>query len=210
MPKNARKSTHHIHRHFRRADPRLAKVLAKMKSIAVPKATSSRHFFAKLCRDIISQQLAGSAADAIQLRFMGLFGKEGPTPRRVLALAGARLRGIGMSWAKARAVKDLAAKVVGGHVDLARLPRLDDEAAIAELLKVKGIGRWTAEMFLIFSLGREDVFSFGDLGLRKGMERVYGKRGVRTQKAMERLALRWAPYRSYASLALWHVNDSAK
>jgi DNA-3-methyladenine glycosylase II len=113
-----------------------------------------------------------------------------------------------MSWAKAWYVRDLAQKTKTKTVRFTGFPAMPEEEVILELTKVKGISRWTAEMFLIFTLGREDIFSHGDLGLRKGMERVYGKHRTRTRKSMEAIAGRWSPYRSYGSLALWHVLDS--
>ena len=113
-----------------------------------------------------------------------------------------------MSWAKARYIKDLAEKTLDGDIKFKELSHADDETIIRELTKVKGIGRWTAEMFLIFTLGREDIFSFGDLGLRKRFEKLYGNRRARTQKSMEAITRQWSPYRSYASLALWHLRDS--
>ena len=110
-----------------------------------------------------------------------------------------------MSWAKAYSLHDLADKVIKKEIHLKGLATMDEEAAIAELTKVKGIGRWTAEMFLMFTLGREDIFSFGDLGLQNGFKHLYGKK---TPKQMEKIIAQWTPYRSYGSLALWHAQDS--
>ncbi len=176
----------------------------------LPKDPTPATHFPQLCREIIYQQLAGKAAYAIHQRFLALFPGKRPTPARVSALPEKKLRAVGLSWAKARYIRDLAAKVQDKSVNLRKLHTFDNEATITELTKVKGIGRWTAEMFLMFTLGREDVFSYGDLGLRKGFERIYGKRSAGTQKNIEKVTARWSPYRSYGSLALWHAMDSTK
>ena len=196
-----------IKRHFRKADPVIYAAIKKTGWRPLPKREDPKRYFAKLCREIISQQLAGKAAEAIVGRFEELLHGR-VTPARVLARTEQELRNIGMSWAKARYVRDLAAKVRGRKVLLGKLHELPDEAVITELTKVVGIGRWTAEMFLIFTLGREDVFSHGDLGLRKGFMRLYPLKLMHTKKAMDKIVARWMPFRSHASLALWQVLDS--
>lgn len=196
--------------HFRSKDGKIFSVLEQMELEALAPQEDPARYFAKLCREIIGQQLAGRAADAIAARFVRLFPKGIPTPRRVMACSEDTLRQTGMSWAKVRSVRDLALKTAKGELAFEDFSRLDDEVVIAELAKVRGIGRWTAEMFLIFTLGREDVFSHGDLGLRKGFIRLYGKSRTRTREHIDRIATAWSPYRSYASLALWHINDSPK
>lgn len=198
----------HIRRHFRRADPVIFPVLAGMDLEPLRTACGPAGYFAKLCREIISQQLGSRAAEATAARFFGLFGRARVLPAHTLELSEEELRATGMSWAKARYIRDLADKTAARTVNFHALPKFDNEAIITELTKIKGIGRWTAEMFLIFTLGREDVFSFGDLGLRKGFARLYGARSVRSPRSMAKIIKRWSPYRSYASLALWHVNDS--
>jgi DNA-3-methyladenine glycosylase II len=130
------------------------------------------------------------------------------TPRHVLKLKDQALRDVGLSWAKASYIKNLAEKVNNQEVRLEKLSKLDDEAVIAELVKVKGIGPWTAEMFLMFSLGREDVFSHGDLGLRNGLVKLYQLRKPPTIERANRIVNRWSPYKSYGSLALWHSLDN--
>lgn len=209
MPRNAKHKIQRIKRHFRRVDPALYAAFAKTDVGLLREERDPARYFPKLCREIISQQLAGKAAHAIAERFLKLFPGRRVTPARVLLLSEKKLRATGMSWAKARYVRDLALKTKTRAIRLGSLPSLDDEAVVAELVKVKGIGRWTAEMFLIFTLGREDVFSHGDLGLKKGMARVYGARRARTRKSVEAITDRWSPYRSYGSLALWRVLDSA-
>ena len=120
--------------------------------------------FRSLCKTIVGQQLAGKAADAIFARFEELCNKN-IVPEIILKIEDQKIRDVGLSWAKVRSVKDLATKVVSGDLILSGLEKLGDEELIEELSKVKGIGRWTAEMFLMFRLGREDIFSWGDLGL---------------------------------------------
>ena len=199
-----------IRHHFGRADKKLLPLFAAMRLKPIRPEIDASGYFGKLCREIIGQQLAGSAARAIHGRFLKLFPKSKPTPRRVLKLSEKDLRKIGLSWAKVRYIRDLAEKVRTKKIRLEKLGSLDDETAIAELSKVKGIGRWTAEMFLMFALGREDIFSHGDLGLRRGLETLYGSKKTETRKHVEKIVARWAPYRSYGCLALWHASDTAK
>lgn len=196
--------------HFRRQDPVLHGVLAGMEWRMLKPSEEPSGYFNRLCREIISQQLGSSAARAIVARFRVLFPRGRATPARVLALSEKELRGVGMSWAKARSLRDLAARVQMREIDFYKFAAADDEQVIAELVRVKGIGRWTAEMFLIFTLGREDIFSFGDFALRKSLKSLYGPHKTQTQKSMEKIVDRWSPYRSYASLALWHHADNKK
>lgn len=206
--RRTKRTIQHIRRHFRRVDSKLHAALAKMDLGLLREERDPAGYFPKLCREIISQQLAGKAAHAIHERFLKLFPGRRVTPARVLLLSEKKLRATGMSWAKTRYVRDLALKTKARAVRFRDFPSMADEEVILELTKVKGIGRWTAEMFLIFTLGREDVFSHGDLGLKKGVERVYGKNRTRTRKSIEAITKPWSPYRSYGSLALWHVLDS--
>lgn len=196
-----------IYRHFEERDPLLFPVLSAMPLERLTAEKDASLYFGKLCREIISQQLGSKAAAAIVARFTALFDGAGPTPIGVGRYTEQELRAVGMSWAKARYVRDLADKAASGAMHLPGMMVIDDESAIAELTKIKGIGRWTAEMFLIFTLGREDVFSFGDLGLKKGMAMIYGKRKAGTERQIARITSRWVPYRSYGSLAVWHVAD---
>lgn len=199
-----------VHRHFEERDPLIFSVLSAMPVEPLRREEDASLYFGKLCREIIAQQLGGRAAEAIVGRFGELFGGTGPTPKAVMRRPEKILRGAGMSWAKARSLRDLAEKVETRELWLTRLSEMDDETAIRELTKVKGIGRWTAEMFLIFTLGREDVFSYGDLGLRKGLAAIYGARRAETEAQIASITSRWAPYRSYGALAVWHVADSRK
>jgi len=189
-----------IKSHFKKVDPVIYRV---MKTIDFGQwwDRPKRDYFMALCEDIIGQQLSGKAADSIFARFARLFPKTQITPERILKLADQQIRSIGTSWAKARYLKDLAGQVKNQTIDLETLDQLADEQVIIELTKIKGIGPWTAEMFLIFTLKREDVFSRGDLGLNKAFKKLYG------QRRLETVIRPWSPYKSFGSLALWHSLD---
>lgn len=158
--------------------------------------------FAELARMICFQQLAGKAAATIHGRFVALFDGE-PTPEEVLAAPVDALRGAGLSANKAASVRDLAAKVVHGEVELDRVARLGDEELIAELVTVRGIGRWTAEMFLMFVLNRPDVLPVDDLGLREAVKRVYKLKERPGAKDLTQRGEIWRPWRSIATWYLW-------
>lgn len=158
-------------------------------------------YFSGLVREIISQQLSGASASAIRGRFeKKVHGKI--TPENILKLSEQTLRDCGMAWSKARYIRDLAQKVKDGSVGIDNLNKLSDKKVVEELIKVKGIGSWTAEMFLMFSLARPDVFPVDDLGIKKGFEKVTGKKWDKVKSA--RFAeKRWKPWRTVASWYLW-------
>jgi len=162
--------------------------------------------FEALVRAICFQQLSGRAAATIHGRFVELIDGE-VTPERVLRLSHEELRSVGLSTAKARSVADLAAKSVDGTVPLDRLGRLSDEELIERLVVVRGIGRWTAEMFLIFQLRRLDVWPVDDLGVRKGFARIHGIRPMPTPKELLSLGDRYRPYRSIAAWYCWRATE---
>lgn len=193
--------------HLKKVDPKLYAVLERVKSVDGIKMRDPKDYFSDLCREIIGQQLAGKAKAAIVSRFLALLPEKKVTPRNILRLSREELRGVGMSWAKADYIRDLAQKVFKKEVSLDRLDTMDNISVMQELRKIKGIGNWTAEMFLMFSLGREDVFSFGDLGLRKAIQRIYRISEVNKEQA-EKISLRWSPYRTWACLILWAFVDS--
>ncbi|MDO8470532.1 MAG: DNA-3-methyladenine glycosylase 2 family protein [bacterium] len=194
-------------RHFQKVDPVLFRAIERVGELEEIVPREPKDYFSSLCRDIISQQLAGAAANAILGRFHGLFPRKKPSVKHLSTLSTEELRAIGMSWAKARYIKDAGQKLESGELRLSHLQQLGDTEAIAELTKIKGVGQWTAEMFLMFSLGREDIFSFGDLGLRKGMQELYGMREF-SQKKAEFIVARWSPYRTFASRILWKIKDA--
>lgn len=159
--------------------------------------------FAVLVRSIISQQLSTKAAASIGERLQAALAPDGLTPARVVAATEAELRGAGLSGAKVRSLQDLAARVHTGALPLRGLHRLSDEDVIARLVPVRGISRWTAQMFLIFCLGRADVLPVDDLGLRVGAQRQYGLAEPPRRAELEVLAEPWRPYRTVATWYLW-------
>ena len=164
--------------------------------------------FEALARNIIYQQLHGNAAAAIHQRVLALFGKQKLSPQDILEASEESLRGAGLSGAKLVAIKDLAAKTLDGTVPtLARLRRMADEEIIEKLIQVRGIGRWTVEMLLIFRLGRPDVLPVGDFAVRKGFSLVYGLKDLPKPKELIHYGERWKPFRSVASWYMWRVHE---
>ena len=163
--------------------------------------------FAALTHAIISQQLSSKAAATIARRFDGLFDGR-PTPRGIAARSDEELRAVGLSGQKVRYMRDLCAHVDNGSLPLGELDSLDDEAVIAALTQVKGIGRWTAEMFLMFRLHRPDVLPVGDLGIVKAVQRAYRLRKAPDPKRLVRIGEPWRPYRSVACWYLWASLDN--
>jgi DNA-3-methyladenine glycosylase II len=166
-----------------------------------------RPHFAELARMICYQQLAGAAARTIHGRFEALFAGH-PTPQAVLATSDDALRKAGLSRAKAASIRDLAERVQAGEVRLARIGRLPDDEIVRELTLVRGIGRWTAEMFLMFQLYRMDVWPVDDLGVRKGYSVIYGMAAVPTARELEALGDAFRPYRSVAAWYCWRAVDT--
>ena len=162
-----------------------------------------------LARAIVGQQLSTKAAASIWGRVTDHFEGETPSPQQLLALEPEELRGAGLSWSKVSFLRDLAERVDDGRLDLARLSELPDEDVIAELVEIKGVGRWTAEMFLIFHLGRPDVVSTGDLGIRRAIQIAYGMDELPDLTQMERISEPWRPHRTLACLYLWRSLDNA-
>jgi DNA-3-methyladenine glycosylase II len=193
-------------RHVAEADPVMARLIAGVGEFTLrPAPTQS--LFAALLRSIVYQQLHGKAAATILGRVTGLFApRRFPTPRDLLQVDLERLRQAGLSTNKTAALRDLAAKTLDGTVpSLARIRRMDDEEIVEHLTSVRGIGRWTVEMLLIFRLGRPDVLPVSDLGVRKGFGLMFLKGKLPEPAAMIRRAERWRPYRSVASWYLWRA-----
>jgi DNA-3-methyladenine glycosylase II len=156
-----------------------------------------------LARAIVGQQLSTKAAASIWGRVTELFGEHTPSPVQLLEVDGQELRDAGLSWSKVGFLKDLAERVEDGRLDLDRLGELSDDDVVAELTEIKGVGRWTAEMFLIFHLGRPDVVSMGDLGIRRAVQLAYGLDELPGPSEMERISEPWRPHRTLACLYLW-------
>ncbi|MGQ0732443.1 MAG: DNA-3-methyladenine glycosylase family protein [Acidobacteriota bacterium] len=190
-------------RHLTRRDATLATLIKRVGPCRLGEIPDTPPFMA-LAEAIASQQLSVKAADTIFARFCGLFAPDQqPDPVRLLQLEDGAVRGAGFSRAKAAYLRDLAAHVVDGRLPLDRLHEENDEQVIAQLTAVKGIGRWTAEIFLMFRLKRPDVFPADDLGLVKAAQRAYRMRKKPTRQRLLTLAEPWRPYRSVAAWYLW-------
>jgi DNA-3-methyladenine glycosylase II len=192
--------------HLAAVDPVMARLIAEHP--LADRAVEPRLFVA-LVSSIVSQQLSSKAADTIMRRVLALVSPDGDlTPERLAAVNHDALRAAGLSNAKARYVRGLAEAVLSGDLDLVPLPEMNDEEVIAALTRMNGVGRWTAEMILLFSLGRPDVLSTGDLGIRNAVRRHYGLAEPPSPDELRRIADGWRPHSSTAMLLLWASLDS--
>jgi DNA-3-methyladenine glycosylase II len=164
--------------------------------------------YGSLVRTIVGQQLSTKAARTIYTRLAALFGDRPPTPAELLAAEDEVLREVGLSRQKIGYLRDLAARVRSGELELHALQELTDEEVSREITAVKGLGRWSADMFLIFHLRRPDVLPVGDLGIRRAVERTYGLPGLPDQDTLRSIAGPWRPHRTLASLYLWESLDT--
>jgi DNA-3-methyladenine glycosylase II len=185
-----------------RQDRVMARLMKRTEPFRLPRPDSDH--FAALAESILYQQLAGAAAAAIHRRFIALFDGD-PTPAKVLDLHPRTLRAAGLSGSKVASIRDLAAKVRDGTVPLRYIGRRSDEEIVERLTVVRGIGRWTAEMFLMFQLRRLDVWPVGDYGVRQGYALAYGLRKLPTPKRLEREGERFRPYRTVAAWYCWRA-----
>jgi DNA-3-methyladenine glycosylase II len=193
--------------HLSAADPVMARLINERGPLQLSYTTD---YFFTLLDAIASQQLSSKAAATIVSRIKALVPhRDAPDPQSILDLPDEALRTAGLSWKKVSYVKDLARHVASGELDLEHISQMEDEAIIKELVAVKGIGRWTAEMFLIFSLARPDVMAVDDYGLQVAMQRLYNLPTLPKPAAMREIAEPWRPYRSYASLYLWRSLDNS-
>ncbi|MFC3800410.1 DNA-3-methyladenine glycosylase family protein [Cohnella sp. GCM10012308] len=191
-------------RYLRQADPVLARLIERIGEIRL---TPSRTPYESLVGSIVSQMLSAKVAAVIKQRLATLNGAP-LTPESLLAHGEETLRGIGLSYAKVRSIHDLSRRTLSGELDYEALGVLPEAEAVAMLTQVKGIGKWTAEMFLIFSLGRPDVLSLGDAGLQRAAQWLYGRLDPdEAPGSLGRYADRWSPYRSIACLYLWRAID---
>lgn len=168
------------------------------------------NYFESLVESIIEQQLSGKAADTIYKRFLKLFPKQKFTPDLILAIEDLTLRNSGMSWAKARSLHDLSKKYLDGTLALNKLDKMSDEEVIEHLIQVKGVGRWTAEMKLMFALQRPDILPLDDVGIQNAFVQHYGlnRKHKSLQARMQKIALPWRPYRTVACWYLWKSLDN--
>ena len=193
--------------YFETVDPILAHAGHEVITKLAPSVKqSSKNYLSDLCESIVSQQLSVKAASTIWARTHGTVGNWND-PHLIVSVLSEDLRACGLSGQKISYVKNIADAVLNQRLHLTKFDEMTDQETINELVQIKGIGQWTAEMFLIFSLGREDVFSSGDLGLRNGIKKLYDLELV-TPHAAHELSLKWAPYRSYASIILWKTLDN--
>jgi DNA-3-methyladenine glycosylase II len=181
-------------------DPILAQLIKKVPPF---ERTWGKDYFSDLCESIVSQQLSVKAADTIWGRLKKLLPGEKVTPDGIRTLDTEKMRSAGISYQKISYIKDLAEKTLESGIVFEQFEIMTDEEIIQELIKVKGIGRWTAEMFLMFSMGRPDVFSYGDLGIRKAIQRWYEFKEEPTKEEAEKISEKWKPYRSFACRYLW-------
>jgi DNA-3-methyladenine glycosylase II len=193
-------------RHLRTVDQKLAPVIDRH---GAPTLAPTSDAVASLARAIVSQQLSGKAASTIWGRVLALYPRARfPKPAAILATPDDALRGAGLSGAKVAALKDLARHVVERKLVPARLPAASDDEVAAMLLPVRGIGRWSVDMFLMFALARPDVLPVGDLGIRKGMQRHFRLRKLPEPDKMSQLAAPWRPFRSVAAWYMWRLLET--
>ena len=165
----------------------------------------------RLCASIMSQQLSTKVAQVIHRRFLELYGGEEPTPEQIIATPFEKLRAIGMSNAKTQYVLNVAQFAIDHKLDDKKLKKLSDDEIMELLTQIKGVGKWTVEMLLMFTLGREDLFSIDDYGIQMAMKKIYklddsNKKEFREK--MLKISKKWSPYRTYACLHLWHWKDN--
>jgi DNA-3-methyladenine glycosylase II len=199
--------------HLRTADPVLGALIDRLGELPARPRPASRpkpgEHYAGLVRTIVGQQLSTRAAGAIWQRLLGHFDGRPPTPQEILAADPEALRAAaGLSRAKTTYLRSLAQHVIDGSLELDRLETLDDDAVIAELVAVKGIGEWSAHMFLMFQLERPDVLAPGDLGIRKGIQIAYALETLPTPAEVIAIAEPWRPHRTAACLYLWRAIDA--
>lgn len=194
--------------HLAQNDPILASVIARHGDCQI---TPHTDYYRQLVRAIIGQQLSVKAASTIYQRFIDLFGGSMPTPEQILVIDTESLRQIGCSYSKAAYIKDLAQHILTGTLDLTHIVTLPNDTVIEQLVAVKGIGEWSAHMFMIFSLGRLDILPTGDLGVRKAMMQLYDLPELPKPAKMHEIALThgWTPYQSIASWYMWQSLDNA-
>ena len=193
-------------RHLKKADPKLAAIIESVGPCRLQPIAEGSHFHA-MCRSIVYQQLSGKAAGTIHARFLALFGGA-PEPAEVLSMPETRLREAGLSRQKLTYLKSLAEHVHNGSLPFDRVESMTDQEIIDALTAVKGIGRWTAQMFLMFRLGRPDVLPDLDLGIQKGIQRAYRMRKLPKPAKVLEVGRKWAPYRTIASWYLWRSLDN--
>ncbi|HVO86614.1 MAG TPA: DNA-3-methyladenine glycosylase [Candidatus Binatia bacterium] len=193
--------------HLSRVDKKLAGVIA----LSGPcKIKPHSDYYGALVGSIVGQQLSVKAAAAIRKRLLDLFGGKMPTPEQLIKVDGQKLRDLGLSWAKVKYVKDLAEHVLDGRLDLPHISTMPNDQLIEQLTAVKGIGQWSAHMFMMFALGRLDILPVGDLGIRKAIQNLYKLDALPDPEQIITIANKnkWHPYESIAAWYLWQSLDN--
>jgi len=189
-------------------DKRLKKVIESQPLFVLEKRNK---IYLRLCSSILSQQLSTTVAKVLYKRFLGLFDGKEPTAKQILATPAENFRSIGFSNAKASYVHNVCRFFIENKITDAQLHKMNNEEVIELLTQIKGVGKWTVEMILMFTLGREDVFALDDLGLKQGVIKLYNLKETDKKlllKKIEKIALKWSPYRTYASRYLWNWKDN--
>ena len=194
--------------HFQTSDPILYKAAQAFDPKEMFDHSPTDNYFERLCRNIAGQQLSVKASQTIWGRFLDLLPNEKFEPQNILAIEHDSMRSAGLSNAKANYIRGIAEAVLNKEIDLDNLDNLTDDLVIKEMTKLKGIGVWTAEMFLMFTLGREDLFSTGDLGLKRAIEKLYQIDDPSADEMIS-LAQKWSQYRTYACRILWESLDNS-
>ena len=200
------------HERLAASDPVIAGLVAQIGGLSAADRSRGRlqvDSYGALLRAVVGQQLSTKAAATIYGRVLELFGGSTPAPEDLLTVDPQRLRDAGLSWRKVEYVRDLALHVETGELELERFGELSDDEVVAEITAIRGFGLWTAQMFLIFHLGRPDVLPTGDLGIRRAIEVAYGLDEPPDQARMLEIAEPWRPQRSLASLYLWESLGNA-
>lgn len=191
-------------------DKKLNKLIVQQEAFILKK---QKNIFLQLCASILSQQLSTKVAQIIYNRFLQLYKTKSPTPKQIIATPHITLRSIGLSNAKATYIQNVAQFALDSGLEDKKIEKMGNEEVIEYLTSIKGVGRWTVEMLLMFTLGRENIFSVGDLGIQQSMIKLYNLKTDNKKQLyidMQNIASKWAPYRTYACLHLWAWKDKAR
>src|SRR5271167_2955635 len=196
--------------HLRQCDERLRDWIDRIGVLRLP-SPEAREPYVALLETIAHQQLAGAAARSIWARVIGLFEDRVPCPRRLVDMPEEHLRSAGLSRSKAMAMRDICAKVNAGKIpDAVKIKQMSDTEIYALLMEIRGVGSWTVDMLMMFTLCRPDIMPVTDYGVRKGFQVLYRKRKLPSPKQLEKFSEKWRPHRSVAALYLWRIADTAK
>ncbi|MCK9485882.1 MAG: DNA-3-methyladenine glycosylase 2 family protein [Dehalococcoidia bacterium] len=204
MAERLRFSAAAAYRHLRQVDPVVGRLIEEHGPY---RPRPAMDHYESLLRTVMFQQLNGRAASAIQERWMGLYGGRYPTPSELLATTDEAFRAVGVSRQKSGYLRDIAERMLSGALDFRRLDEMSDEAIVEQVTAVKGLGEWSAHMFLMFQLGRPDVLPIGDFGVRNGMRLAYGLREMPSPARAREIGAPWEPYRSVGAWYMWRATE---